>query len=210
MRGILASLMAFACAQLVAGCADTLVYGERTSFDLAIGVNEAIALPISVNAGFHRTAAALVPPREGVVRSPDGKTVAKGEAVSMISGFRLAYAEDDASLFGGKLTIQSQFASGFAAIDVSRNPQVAALIARGRTLLPAAFHDRRVSLDDYVQRKSRTDPDRVMELARRLNRPAQDAGTAWEHVHDAIMATRTEAELAKLEAQIEAVLGGGA
>ena len=110
----------------LSACSDTLVYGERTGFNLAIEVNQDPETPVNVNAGLRRTIVGVVPPRS---TESDGKggSKSKGEAVSMISGFDLTDDTQDNQLNRG-LQIQTQFASGQAATIVSSKPETAAAI----------------------------------------------------------------------------------
>lgn len=108
----------------LAACEQTLVYSERTGFKLGVGVNDDKSTPIEVTAGFKQTVVAFVPPKEGVQGEGKDKH-AKGEAVSMFSGFRLE--NEDASitnLFNSTLRIRTQFASGNAAKKVASKPEV--------------------------------------------------------------------------------------
>lgn len=103
---------------LVGACENSLIYGERTGFNLAIQVNDDPATPLNVNAGFQRTVAALVPPTQES-QEDNGRKIARGEAVNMFSGFRLEYIEGETTVFGGTLTIRTQFASGAAAKNIA-------------------------------------------------------------------------------------------
>lgn len=102
-------------AVLVAGCERTLVYGERSGFNLGVRVDPAQSLPLEVNAGLKRSVVGLVPPSE-----PSEPNRPKGEAVNMFSRFNIDYAENDASVFGGKLTVSTAFASGQAAMAIAK------------------------------------------------------------------------------------------
>lgn len=71
---------------LVAGCADGLVYGERTSFDLAsVRLNDDPSQPVAIKLGFNRNVVLVAPPIGGEIVEDDGKggqrTTATGEAV---------------------------------------------------------------------------------------------------------------------------------
>src|SRR4051794_29472119 len=85
---------------LLGGCTDALIYGERTSFNLAISINDDPAIPMSVNAGLHRTVVTYAPPLGGNVQRRDGTVIAAGESVAAISKFDLAYEEGKTPLAG--------------------------------------------------------------------------------------------------------------
>src|SRR5262245_21610096 len=83
-----------------AGCTNTLVFGERTSFNLAIHVNDNPITPLQVNAGLKRAVAGIVPPND--VEKAENQAVPVGEAVSLFSGFNLGYERPElASPFSG-------------------------------------------------------------------------------------------------------------
>lgn len=98
-------------ALVLAGCGDTLIYGERTGFNMAVSVDATRSLPIEVNIGMRRSVVAAVPPLEGTNQA-DGKP--QGDAVNMLSFFDLGYKEEATGL-GGDLTIGTQFISGKSA-----------------------------------------------------------------------------------------------
>jgi hypothetical protein len=117
----------------VVGCADGLVYGERTSFNLAsVRVNDDPAEPVVVKLGFDRNVVLVAPPIEGEVVEDDGqggkRTTASGEAVSQFSTFTMKGAapflepSEDADL----LAVQARFASGHAALAIASEPAVVA------------------------------------------------------------------------------------
>lgn len=110
-------------------CENTLIYGERTGFNLAISVNDDPATPLTVNAGFERSVAGLVPPVE-TSKDSGGENQAVGEAVNMFSGFKLLYTEDKTSVFGGTLTIRTQFASGAAASLIAQGKEADKAVAQ--------------------------------------------------------------------------------
>jgi hypothetical protein len=105
---------------LLAGCNDTVIYGEREGFNLTISANESASSPIEVNAGLRRTMGALVP-ATSTTKVDNGQTRATGQAVSLLSGFDLAYEPGTVNIFGGRITIGTQFASGDAATTIGGN-----------------------------------------------------------------------------------------
>ena len=103
----------------LAACQPALIYGERTSFNLAaVQVNDNVSEPVRVNFGLVRSVATVAPPRGGTAGTPNG------EAVSVFSNFHLDDSGARASLplVSDELTIRTRFASGEAAIRVSENP----------------------------------------------------------------------------------------
>ncbi len=146
---------------LTTACGNTLVYGERTSLSLGIDVNTNVATPLNVNMGFNRTVAGLVPP----TKKPDGSQV-NGEAANMFSGFDLRYANAETRALGGKLTVKTQFASGESAIEISKAPSIAALIA-GRPLAVETPEQmvRKTATIDRIKRLAAANPDGAMTLS---------------------------------------------
>ena len=120
-------LLAGFCIMGLAACGDTLVYGERTGYNLAIEVNQDPETPVNVNLGLRRTVVSVVPP-VATESGQGGQSRPKGEAVSMISGFFLSDIDSENPL-QLDLRIRSQFASGNAAVLVSGNPDVVRAIA---------------------------------------------------------------------------------
>lgn len=103
---------------MTGGCDSTLVFAERTSFSLAVHVNDNPSTPVEVSAGLKRDVAAVVPPNDVV--GQNGEKVPVGEATSLLSGFRLHHDTKDTVLpFDDVVTIRTQFASGYAARDVT-------------------------------------------------------------------------------------------
>ena len=108
------------------GCSNTLVYGEQSGFNLGVKVDPKKSSPLKVNAGLERTVITNSPPKE----SDDGK--AKGEAASMFSNFDLQY-EKDTNPLQGKLTIQTRFASGNAALAIADKPSLVKKVVKKRS-----------------------------------------------------------------------------
>lgn len=135
---------------LLPGCTDALIYGERTSFNLAISVNDDAAVPLSVNFGLQRTVVSFAPPLDGEV-TDQGRTVASGESVAAISRFDLGYAQAAGTPFASRLTIRTQFASGQAAAIATENSTTAAravqLITKGTFLAHSPTKD---ALDGFL------------------------------------------------------------
>jgi hypothetical protein len=137
---------------LVGGCADGLVYGERTSFNLAsVRLNDDPAEPVVIKLGFHRDVVLVAPPLGGEVvekmhgqtydRTASGEVVEKvvedgqtydasGEAVSQFSTFKLMGAapflkpDEPADL----LAVRSRFASGHAALAIAGDPKIVGVV----------------------------------------------------------------------------------
>ena len=113
------------------GCADGLVYGERTSFNLAsIRLNDDPAQPVSVELGFDRDVVLVAPPIGGVVVD-DGERTPSGEAVSQFSTFTVKsttpFLEPPTSTTE-LLGVQTRFASGEAALAIASEPEVVAAV----------------------------------------------------------------------------------
>lgn len=108
----------------LAGCHETLVYGEETGFNLAIQVNDDPKTPVQVNTGLKRTVGQMTPPVQVDQENENGGTKATGDAVSTFSGFRLEYLKN--GWFLGDLTIKTQFATGWPAAELSTEPTIAA------------------------------------------------------------------------------------
>ena len=121
----------FAILAALSGCSDALIYSESSSFNLAIGVNDSAALPISVNAGLKRSVVNIAPPLGGDVTN--GSTVIpQGEAVSSVSSFVLTDSDRGTNPLAGTLKIKTQFASGNAAVTISGKPALTEFILKGR------------------------------------------------------------------------------
>lgn len=142
MTGALARLLPVLV--LLGGCTNALIYGERTSFNLAISVNDDAAVPVSINAGLQRNVITFAPPV--AERSMNGQTSAAGESVAAVSRFDLAYTPGAAGPLAGTLVIRTQFLSGEAAILATSNPATAArtvqLVTTGRFIASSPTVDR--------------------------------------------------------------------
>jgi hypothetical protein len=124
-----AALCLLGCVAAVsAGCSNTLFYGEKTAFSLAIHLNDNPQTPVEVNVGLKRHVGEIAPP----VGTEDeaGKDVAVGEAVSSLSGFRLRYEENPNNILLGDLYIRTQFATGIAATILAEDPAQAIKVIR--------------------------------------------------------------------------------
>src|SRR5262245_44115540 len=106
-------------AALLAGCTNTLFYGEKTAFSMAIHLNDNPQTPVEVNVGLKRQVGEIAPP---VATEERGENVPVGEAVSSLSGFRLRYEENPNNILLGDLYIRTQFASGIAATVLAEDP----------------------------------------------------------------------------------------
>jgi hypothetical protein len=160
-------------ALLVVGCVDGLVYGERTSFDLAsVRVNDDPSEPVSVKLGFDRSVALAAPAIGGKVEEEmvvDGRTYRRitpeGEAVSQFSSFTMKSTapfvrslEDEPDALLG---VQSRFATGQAAIEIAGKPEVvAAFLGLGVPSAEEQVADALSALDPAQQ-------DRLCQLAAR-------------------------------------------
>jgi hypothetical protein len=99
-----------------AACEQTMVFGEKTGFNLGVAVDTAKSSPIEINTGFRRQIVGIIPASEQ--RTGD---VAKGEATNMISRFEMAQTAnnksgEDFNAFDRQIVMSSAFASGKAAV----------------------------------------------------------------------------------------------
>lgn len=147
---------------IVSGCERALVYGDRSGFNLAIRSDPAESAPLEVNAGLQRRVIGFVPASESDQNAP-----AKGEAVNMFSRFDLKQHRDSNTVFGGKLTIGTAFASGQAALYVAEKPEVvAAITGSPEFTLTDVPEDRGVANKLYTFASSSADNARkYLELA---------------------------------------------
>lgn len=113
---------------LLAGCGNTLFYGEKTAFSMAIHLNDNPQTPVEVNMGLKRHVGEIAPPV--ATEEQAGNDVAVGEAVSSLSGFRLRYEENPGNILLGDLYIRTQFASGIAATILAERPAQAIEVVR--------------------------------------------------------------------------------
>ncbi len=129
-RGIAISLAATV---LLSGCGPNLVFYERSAFKLGVSVGEDPTTPLEVNAGLKRSVVSRVPS----LKTSDSNS-AEAEATSLVSDFDLAYDNDGnaaSNLMGGKLTINTAFASGNAARALStKQNKVLALVDVGSVI----------------------------------------------------------------------------
>lgn len=117
----------------LAACSDALVFGDRTSIEVAsVRLNDDVAEPIRVNIGFDRQLVTNAPALGGTVeRIEDGrtKTTASGEAINLFSSF---LAEVGPEMIGGEernlLKVHTRFASGAAAVEIAGEPPVVARV----------------------------------------------------------------------------------
>jgi hypothetical protein len=115
-------------ALLLAGCGNTLFYGEKTAFSMAIHLNDNPQTPVEVNMGLKRHVGEIAPPVASEEQA--GNDLAVGEAVSSLSGFRLRYEENQDNILLGDLYIRTQFASGIAATILAEKPAQAIEVVR--------------------------------------------------------------------------------
>ena len=150
------------------GCGDTLFYGERTGFNLAIRADAANSTPVEVNAGLRRSVVGVVPPLQHK-ETEDGSKKPEGEAANMVSRFELLYVEGSLmnSLFGGELVIQSRFASGEAAKNVAEEPgKVGAVIAPSLVRSGDWASEATINtVDELIDKASALDDRNVIALA---------------------------------------------
>jgi hypothetical protein len=122
------------CALALVGCADALIFAERTSFNLAVSVNDDPTHPLSANAGFHRRIINFTPALGGTVQPRGGgDPIPHGEATSMIADFSLRYKPETAAPLAGKLVITTKFVSGEAAVITGENIEAVKKIVESTT-----------------------------------------------------------------------------
>jgi hypothetical protein len=107
---------------LLTGCTRTLVFVERTGFNLGIFVKPNESTPLEVNFGLDRKVASIVPAKGEI-----GSQGVDGEAVNMYAGFRAQY-DSATNPLSGDLHIRTQFASGGAALVIAGEPAVVARV----------------------------------------------------------------------------------
>lgn len=132
-------------AALSAGCNNTLFYGEKTAFSMAIHLNDNPQTPVEVNMGLKRHVGEVAPPV--ATQEEAGKNVPVGEAVSSLSGFRLRYEENPNNILLGDLYIRTQFATGIAATILAENP------AQAIQVIKADFERSEAFLGEGVQER---------------------------------------------------------
>jgi len=127
-RQVATILLLGTAALLSAGCNNTLFYGEKTAFSMAIHLNDNPQTPVEVNMGLKRHVGEIAPPV--ATEKVEGKDVPVGESVSSLSGFRLRYEENPKNILLGDLYIRTQFASGIAATILAEKPAQAIEVIR--------------------------------------------------------------------------------
>jgi hypothetical protein len=160
---------------LLAGCADGLAYGERTSISVAsVRLNDDPAQPVAIKLGFDRDVVSVAPPIGGFV-DEGGQRTASGEAVSQFSTFTVTtkapflpdrqtnQAAEQPDLLG----VQSRFASGGAALQISDDPQVVAAVL-GFTPLTRLTSDDIPLLEKLSECVNAMDLEQLKDLASTL------------------------------------------
>ncbi len=135
---------------LSAGCQNTLVYGEKTAFSMAIHLNDNPQTPVEVNMGLKRHVGEVAPPV--ATQEEAGKDVAVGESASSLSGFRLRYEENPNNILLGDLYIRTQFATGIAATILAGDP------AQAMQVIKADFE----RSEDFVEESAQERVDRIL------------------------------------------------
>jgi len=169
----------------LAACQPALIYGERTSFNLAaVQVNDNVSEPVRINFGLLRSVATAAPPRGGMAgeRPVDPKSdkntdrTANGEAVSVLSNFHLedSGAGSSLPLVSDELTIRTRFASGEAAISVADKPGAVRAILGVGTVGPVSpeVRARQKKLVDCVRKI--VDPKQLEVIAKELGVESTD------------------------------------
>ena len=100
------------CSLLWSGCANELIFMERTKAAIAVDFATNPAEPVEVTAGYKRTILAMVPPKQP---ASDSQSVHQGEALSLISTFDLQYNNNDT-----ELVVKNGFVGGKAASIIAK------------------------------------------------------------------------------------------
>jgi len=95
---------------LWSGCANELIFMERTKAAIAVDFATNPAEPVEVTAGYKRTILAMVPPKQP---ASDSQSVHQGEALSLISTFDLQYNDTE-------LVVKNGFVGGKAASIIAK------------------------------------------------------------------------------------------
>lgn len=164
----------------LSACSNALMYGEGTNFSLAtVHLNDDPATPIRIVSGLDRTVAALAP------RKAEGK-----EVVNMVSDFDLKHPGSNP--FTDTLSINTEFASGAAAMEAAGKPDVAAKIMNFNFVSVASPSElqRKINAQRYV-RESGTSPDALKEIATRMKVLGHTADPA-DDISDAIVSADSE------------------
>jgi hypothetical protein len=122
LRQIVTLLAAVGVAALVGGCGRTLVFAENDGVNFAIRTNAASSTPVEVNFGLSRAVGSIVPPAGQKGGRPSG------DAVNMFAGFQVDNSLVPDKKIDADLQIDTQFASGQAAVAVADKPKVVARI----------------------------------------------------------------------------------
>lgn len=112
-------LATFGAASMLAGCGRTLVFMERDGVNLAVRTTGTTP-PLEINFGLNRTIATIVPPAGEKSGNPSG------DAVSMFAGFQVDNTFVPKTALDADLQVDTQFASGKAAIAVAGKPSIVA------------------------------------------------------------------------------------
>ena len=105
------------CSLLWSGCANELIFMERTKAAVSVDFATNPAEPVEVTAGYKRTILAMVPPKQPTSDYANPRSVHQGEALSLISSFDLQYKRDDT-----ELVVKNGFVSGKAASIIAKKP----------------------------------------------------------------------------------------
>lgn len=165
---------------VLSACGNALMYGEGTNFSLAtVHLNDDPATPIRIVSGLDRTVAALAP------RKAQGK-----EVVNMVSDFDLKHPGSNP--FTDTLSINTEFASGEAALKAAEKPDVAAKIMNFNFVSVASPSElqRKLNAQRYV-RQNGTSPEALKEIATRMKVLGHTADPA-DDISDAIVRADSE------------------
>lgn len=127
-RKIVTLIAVVGAAALLSGCGRTLVFAESSGVNLGIRTNASSDTPIEVNFGLRRAVGSIVPAGG---KKKDGTP--DGDAVSMFSGFQVNNSLVTTRPIDADLRIDTQFASGEAAVQVASKPKIVAEIVNVRS-----------------------------------------------------------------------------
>ena len=190
----------------LAGCSDTLVFMERTSVSIAsVNLNENAGEPLELNFGLRRSIVTFAPPVGGV-EILERELVPEGDAVSMLSGFQLAYYRPDDESISADLSIATQFVSGRAASSLAMSPKATGELLDVEFLVPVddELQKRRVEAYQFLGEDVTSDQQAIDALAVAIGEESGQG--ARDSVRTRIL-NANEREFKAISQRMEIVLG---
>jgi len=189
-NNLFAIILLSGCSLLWSGCANELIFMERTKAAVSVDFATNPAEPMEVTAGYKRTILAMVPPKQPTSDYANPQSVHKGEALSLISTFGLEYEQQKQ---GVELVVKNGFASGKAASKIATKPaEVDALFGVTSSVGPVApdIAKQQINAAQFVGRLNR---NQQILLASELGLPT---GPEVElNLRDYILHAQTQPEL---------------